>query len=161
MSHNFAMGKNTYTIQQLEEASGISRRTIRFYITRGLLRPPEGAKRGSYYVEEHLAVLKEIRRLVNEGYPLMQIKAILVHDSETFDVSKGLVDSAKSKPETSADLADSSDSEESKNFPERTVKECFHLAPGIELLMAPGRLDGYTLSRIQALIQSSLSTNKE
>jgi hypothetical protein len=59
-----------YTIGELAGLSGISRRTVRFYVQSGLIPPPLGAGRGSYYTNEHLEAIVRIRRRQAEGFGL-------------------------------------------------------------------------------------------
>jgi len=61
------------TLAELSEESGISARTIRFYIARGLLDGPVKAGRGAVYTEEHLARLEKIKKLQAEGKMLVEI----------------------------------------------------------------------------------------
>jgi DNA-binding transcriptional MerR regulator len=61
------------TLAELAEASGIPARTIRFYITRGLLDGPVKAGRGAVYTAEHLARLERIKQLQAEGRMLAEI----------------------------------------------------------------------------------------
>jgi DNA-binding transcriptional MerR regulator len=66
-----------YGIQELVQVSGVPRRTIRFYVQRGLLDPPKGAGRGHYYTEGHLQRLLQIRHLQGEGRTLDEIASLL------------------------------------------------------------------------------------
>ncbi len=68
---------NIYTIDMLAEESGLNRRTVRYYIHRGLLPPPCGKKRGSYYTDVHLNRLLIINKLADQGVPLVKIAATL------------------------------------------------------------------------------------
>jgi DNA-binding transcriptional MerR regulator len=43
-----------YTIGELAEKTGISRRAIRFYVQNRIIPPPVGLGRSSYYTQEHL-----------------------------------------------------------------------------------------------------------
>jgi len=63
----------TKTLAELSEESGIPARTIRFYITRGLLDGPVKAGRGAAYTAEHLARLEKIKALQAEGRMLAEI----------------------------------------------------------------------------------------
>ena len=65
------------TLAELSEASGIPARTIRFYISRGLLDGPVKAGRGAVYTEEHLARLEQIKKLQGEGRMLSEIGDLL------------------------------------------------------------------------------------
>jgi DNA-binding transcriptional MerR regulator len=61
------MNEKLYTIKQLSELTGYSRRTIRYYIQQGLLEPPAGRGRGGFYNDSHLLKLKEIRAQQEKG----------------------------------------------------------------------------------------------
>ena len=67
----------TYTVGELAEAGGVSRRTVRFYVQRGLLPPPEGLGRGAHYTEDHLAALLRIKAWQEQGAALDAIAARL------------------------------------------------------------------------------------
>ena len=67
-----------YNIQTLADLSGFTRRTIRYYIQKQLLPPPQGdSSRGAFYTDAHLEVLKRIKKWSEQGIPLLQIKNIL------------------------------------------------------------------------------------
>jgi DNA-binding transcriptional MerR regulator len=73
-------------MRELEERTGVSRETVRFYIREGLLPEPERRGRTSArYDDGHVARLKAIRRLQDERHlPLAVIKALLsTGDAET------------------------------------------------------------------------------
>lgn len=72
----------TYGILELVQASGVPRRTIRYYVQRGLLPPPEGAGRGHFYREGHLRRLLSIRDLQNQGLSLEEILILLEEGAE-------------------------------------------------------------------------------
>ena len=65
-----------FTIEDLAGRTGLSRRTIRFYVERGLLDPPAGRGRGGFYDESHLARLLEIKKAREEGRSLGSIKSV-------------------------------------------------------------------------------------
>jgi DNA-binding transcriptional MerR regulator len=65
------------TLAELAEQSGIPARTIRFYISRGLLDGPVKAGRGAIYTEEHLRRLEKIKALQAEGRMLSEIAPAL------------------------------------------------------------------------------------
>jgi DNA-binding transcriptional MerR regulator len=65
------------TIEQLAAESGMSVRNIRAHQARGLLDPPEVRLRVGYYGPEHVAQLKMIRDLQEEGFNLAGIKRLL------------------------------------------------------------------------------------
>src|SRR5437763_1407026 len=68
---------NQLTIEQLAAQSGMSVRNIRAHQARGLLSPPEVRLRVGYYGPEHLAQLRLIRELQNDGFNLGGIKRLL------------------------------------------------------------------------------------
>ena len=70
-------GERTYSIGTLADAAGVSRRTVRFYVQRDLLPPPEGLGRGARYTDEHLARLLQIKGWQEEGVALDEIRARL------------------------------------------------------------------------------------
>ena len=66
------------TIKELEEASGVPRTTIYYYVREGLL--PEAQKAAAsraVYSETHLQLLREIGRLKAQGHSLADIKVRL------------------------------------------------------------------------------------
>lgn len=66
-----------YGVEDLAERGGVSRRTVRYYIQRGLLPPPHGLGRGKHYTEAHLAMLVRIKELQEAAVPLETIAAQL------------------------------------------------------------------------------------
>ncbi len=68
------------TIEQLAAESGMTVRNIRAHQARGLLEPPEVRLRVGYYTPEHVARLKLIRELQDEGFNLAGIKRLLDGD---------------------------------------------------------------------------------
>lgn len=73
-----------FNLDYLAKKTGVSRRTVRYYIQRGLLPPPLGQKRGSYYTEAHLERLQLILKFSAKGVPLIQIKKALSSDSPDY-----------------------------------------------------------------------------
>jgi DNA-binding transcriptional MerR regulator len=65
------------TIEQLAAASGMTVRNIRAHQARGLLAPPDVRMRVGYYGPEHLAQLRLIRELQDDGFNLGGIKRLL------------------------------------------------------------------------------------
>lgn len=63
-----------YSMADLERETGISARTIRYYITEGLLPPAHGRGPGATYDLGHLLRLKMIQQLKAEHLPLEEIK---------------------------------------------------------------------------------------
>jgi len=71
------MKQKQYTIQELSELTGFSRRTIRYYIQERLLDSPAGRGRGGFYYDSHVQRLSKIRELQNRGLKLESISKIL------------------------------------------------------------------------------------
>ena len=67
----------TYNIDELAALAGVTRRTVRYYVTRGLLPAPTGLGRGRHYTATHLARLVEIRERQEAGEPLAELEARL------------------------------------------------------------------------------------
>lgn len=68
-----------YTLADLEKESGASGRTIRYYISLGLLQPAYGRGKVATYDADHLLRLKLIQRLKEERQPLNDIREQLAH----------------------------------------------------------------------------------
>ena len=68
---------NRLTIEQLAAESSMSVRNIRAHQARGLLTPPEVRMRVGYYGPEHVAQLRLIRELQDDGFNLGGIKRLL------------------------------------------------------------------------------------
>ena len=66
-----------YGIAELAERGGVTRRTVRYYVQRGLLPTPLGTGRGPHYTPAHLERLIHIRTLQETGVPLAEIVARL------------------------------------------------------------------------------------
>lgn len=56
-------------------------RTVRFYIQKGLVSPPEGSRKGAYYTQKHLDELLAIRKWQRAGLSLERIRELLSEGS--------------------------------------------------------------------------------
>ena len=76
--------ENTYTITELADLAGVTPRTIRYYLSQGLLPSAGQSGPGTRYSESHLARLRVIRGLQAEHLPLAEIRRRLadVDDDE-------------------------------------------------------------------------------
>lgn len=63
-----------YKISELAEKAGVTKRTIHYYISKGLLLPPEGSGVNSIYNDEHLERLLLIKKLQEKYMPLNKIR---------------------------------------------------------------------------------------
>jgi len=66
-----------FKIGELAQRAGVTPRTVHYYVHIGLLPPPKGRGRYSYYTEEHLRRLQVIRQLQRYFIPLRRIKEAL------------------------------------------------------------------------------------
>ncbi|MCX5809834.1 MAG: MerR family transcriptional regulator [Proteobacteria bacterium] len=71
------MDTKKYTIDNLVELTGYSRRTIRYYVQEGLIEPPAGRGRGGFYFDSHLNKLLQIKSLQEKGMGLNAIMGYL------------------------------------------------------------------------------------
>ena len=76
------MEEKHYTIKDLCELTGYTRRTIRYYVQEGLLDPPAGRGRGGFYFDSHLKRLNEIKSLQDKGLKLAAILEVLKKGKE-------------------------------------------------------------------------------
>src|SRR6185369_17318263 len=65
------------SLDQLATLTGLTPRTVRFYMQQGLVSRPEGAKRGAYYLRRHVEQLLLIRRWADAGLSLERIKELV------------------------------------------------------------------------------------
>lgn len=63
-----------YTIDDLARLSGVSVRTIRYYVQEGLIEAPRGRGPGAHFDAEHLSQLRRVRLLQNAGFDLETIR---------------------------------------------------------------------------------------
>jgi len=69
--------ERNYKIDELARAAGMSARTVRYYVQRGLLPAPAFKGKDTAYGHEHLVRLKAIRKLQEAYFPLDAIAAEL------------------------------------------------------------------------------------
>lgn len=69
------MGK--YTFNELCSLVELPIRTVRFYVQKGLVSPPEGSRKGAYYTKKHLDQLLAIRKWQRAGLSLERIRELI------------------------------------------------------------------------------------
>ncbi len=74
------MRKMKYKISELAEKAGVTKRTIHYYISKGLLIPPEGNGVNSLYSEEHLERILLIKKLQSAYMPLSKIREYILEN---------------------------------------------------------------------------------
>lgn len=75
------MSETSYKLDELAAAAGVSPRTVRYYVQRGLLPAPAFRGRDTAYSGEHLLRLRAIKRLQERFLPLDAIQAELEKSS--------------------------------------------------------------------------------
>jgi DNA-binding transcriptional MerR regulator len=106
-----------YSIGDLADVGGVSRRTVRYYVQEGLLPAPFGIGRGNHYGPEHRDQLLRVKALQEAGHTLNEIRRAL-NGTEGDQIA-----ALRAGPTTAFALA-------------RTVWRRITLAPGIELHVA-------------------------
>ena len=66
-----------FTISDLEERTGLNRRTIHFYVKEGIIKPPSGLGGAARYKEEHLLRLLLIREFQKSHLKLSGVREAL------------------------------------------------------------------------------------
>ncbi len=66
-----------YTIAELAELGGVTRRTVRYYVQEGLIPPPTGLGRGAHYQRAHLDALLRVKSMQERGLLLEEIRLAL------------------------------------------------------------------------------------
>jgi DNA-binding transcriptional MerR regulator len=101
---------NQLTIEQLAALTGMSVRNIRAHQARGLLQPPELRLRVGYYGPDHVAQLRLIRELQEDGFNLTGIKRLLQDSEDTAQrllaFRRALAAAAEAEPPQTLTLAE-------------------------------------------------------
>ena len=69
-----------YKVSELADKAGVTKRTIHYYISKGLLLPPEGSGVNSLYNDEHLQRIFLIKKLQSEYMPLNKIREYILEN---------------------------------------------------------------------------------
>lgn len=93
-----------YKVSELAEKAGVTKRTIHYYISKGLLMPPKGSGVNSIYTDEHLDRIVLIKELQNSYMPLSKIRDYIFEHPEN-DTKK----SSKKRIVTAPDETDGKD----------------------------------------------------
>jgi DNA-binding transcriptional MerR regulator len=153
-----------WKLTELAEAAGVSPRTVRYYVQRGLLPAPPFKGPDTVYGEDHLLRLKAIRALQARFLPLEAIQVELARLSP--EELQALVDAGPTPPPSAAGAPGVSPpplpepaKDEAPASPSEAVTSWrrWELAPGLELHLAD-TADAKTRAlaeRVRALIQES------
>ena len=79
-----------YKVSELAEKAGVTKRTIHYYISKGILMPPKGTGVNSLYSDEHLDRILLIKELQNSYMPLSKIRDYILENP------KGEISAARS-----------------------------------------------------------------
>ncbi|HET7182431.1 MAG TPA: MerR family transcriptional regulator [Candidatus Limnocylindrales bacterium] len=92
-----------YSISDLAGLTGLTVRTIRYYLAQGLIPASGESGPGAHYGDAHLARLRLVRRLQQQHLPLAEIRARLaaLTDAEVADLAAS-ASPAVAEPTTSA-----------------------------------------------------------
>src|SRR4030095_9671859 len=97
-----------YGVEELARAAGLRVDTVRFYQARGLLPAPRRAGRRAVYSSAHLARLRRIRSLQQEGLPLDVIRRVLGERRAAGALARALRAAQRRRRLTRAELASES-----------------------------------------------------
>ncbi len=86
------MEKTKYKISELAEVAGVTVRTIRYYVSKGLLTPPVEDGMYSMYSEANLKELKLIKAYQEQYLPLDVIREKLLQGETGDDVDLKAID---------------------------------------------------------------------
>jgi DNA-binding transcriptional MerR regulator len=125
-----------YGIDELAEKAGVSRRTVRYYVQRGLLPTPTGVGRGKHYTEAHLARLVRIRELQESGVSLADVAARL------------------------SDASGTPRREHLRGEPAQSTWTRVRVTDGVELFVRGRRLDADRLERLVAAVERELGEER-
>jgi len=115
--------ETTYTLEELCEISGVTPRTVYYYIQQRLLPHPSARGRGTRYEHRHLKLLQLIRLLQTEGHSLADIRRRLAP----------LSDAQVAQEVAGASRAAASQAREQPSGPDRSQWERVVLARDIEV----------------------------
>lgn len=71
-----------YKVSELAQKAGVTKRTIHYYISKGLLMPPNGSGVSSVYNDSHLERLLLIKSLQAQYMPLNKIREYLLNNNQ-------------------------------------------------------------------------------
>jgi DNA-binding transcriptional MerR regulator len=91
-----------YSLTELADLAGVTPRTVRYYMSQGLLPSPAASGPGAKYDDTHLGRLRLVRRLQREHLPLAEIRQRLVGLDDTAIASLAEAPAAVADPQDSA-----------------------------------------------------------
>jgi DNA-binding transcriptional MerR regulator len=91
-----------YSLTELADLAGVTPRTVRYYMSQGLLPSPGASGPGAKYDDTHLGRLRLVRRLQREHLPLAEIRQRLAGLDDTAIATLAEAPIAASDPQDSA-----------------------------------------------------------
>ena len=79
-----------YKVSELAQMAGVTKRTIHYYISKGLLFPSSGSGINSTYNDKHLKRILLIKKLQSEFMPLSKIREVILNGEDTSNTPKQL-----------------------------------------------------------------------
>lgn len=150
-------------LDELAQRAGISARTVRYYVQRGLLPPPTFRGKDSSYGESHLLRLKVIRVLQAAFYPLETIKGLLASKDDAAlrellasppTAPPGLAEPVPEEPAPPSAAARHERVEPARaGFPSQERWRKIVLRDGVELLVREGAEEDARVRRVMAMFQ--------
>ena len=121
--------RTRFKLDELAEQAGVSPRTVRYYVQRGLLPAPEFRGPDTAYGAEHLLRLRAIRALQEQHLPLDAIEAMLASRSleDLARIARGKVPAGVDLPPPVSRLPTPAGTPPTERITRHT------LAPGLEL----------------------------
>jgi DNA-binding transcriptional MerR regulator len=94
-----------YSLADLARVTGVTSRTVRYYIAQGLLPGANETGPGAWYDERHLARLQLIRELQRQHLPLAEIRSRLagLRDADVSELLTGQMAKAEEPAESALD----------------------------------------------------------
>ena len=140
----------TYSIVELAQEAQVSRRTVRYYVQRGLLPPPEGKGRGSHYTQRHLQVLQLIKKAQLSGMSLEDVEQEGIDTISARVLEDMLQERNTLIPQQNIDM-----------LPQMTTWNHIPLFDGVVLQVRSGSLSSEQTEQLQQLLHSFLTHNQE
>lgn len=125
----------SHTLAELCVLSGMSVRTVRYYVQVGLVDRPDGETRAARYSNKHLEQLLLIKKWTTAGVSLERIREILAGGDAPI----------AAKPRAPGSIE---------------VRSHINVADGIELVIEPGRA-GLTPEQVRLLLKGVMATYQQ
>jgi len=69
-----------FSLQELTEATGVSERTVRYYISEGVVPASRGKGRSAFYTSEHVEALTRVRDLKQLNLSISEIRQAMADE---------------------------------------------------------------------------------